>query len=161
MFNIGEKVMYGRLGIYRIDDIKAEDFSGEMRSYYVLTPLNEKNGVSYIPLDIAETKLKKALDEKKIKKVLSEAKKEEEQWITDGKLRREKASDILKSGDHVCLIRLIRLYYSKKEELEKKHRKFFAADAKALTEAEALILQEFSTALNISCDDVRQLILKK
>lgn len=160
MFKIGENVMYGRLGIYRIDNIKDENFSGEVRKYYVLTPLNEKDGTAYIPVDMGEKKLKRLLVKKEAEKVISEALEADMDWITDNKLRHEKASDIIKNGDRVSLLRLIRLYRSKKEEAEKNRRKFFAADEKALMEAEALLFQELSVALNVSCDDVLKLILK-
>ena len=160
MFNIGDNVMYGRLGVYRIEDIKDENFSGETRSYYVLVPENQKDGTAYIPVDMGEKKLKRVPDEKEAKKVISDALTEDMEWITDNKARHERASEIIKSGDRVALLRLVRLYRTKKAEAESNRRKFFAADEKSLAEAEALIFRELSVALGVSPDDVRDMVLK-
>lgn len=161
MFNIGDTVMYGRSGACVIKSVKDENFSGEVRRYYVLSPVYEQNSTVYVPMDIASEKLKKILSEEEIRNVISLAAREDAEWIEDNKLRRENASSVIRSCDHILIIRLIKLYRAKKAEFEAMHRKFFVADDKALADAEKLLFREFSITLDIQEKDVFPLICGK
>ncbi len=158
MFKVNDTVMYARNGACKITNIRCESFDGTEKEYYFLSPIYDSKSTVYVPVEGAEKKLKKLLSKQEIAAAIDEAATQSLNWIDDSRRRREKANDIIKSGSHTDIIRLIKLYHTKKEELDAEHKKFFVADDRALQEAESLLLQEFSIVLNIEKSDIIPLI---
>ena len=70
MFEKGEYVVNSNNGICEIVDVIAMDMGAGNKEYYVLIPIDEKTAKIYLPVDIAEKRIR--LDEGKKTTVLDE-----------------------------------------------------------------------------------------
>jgi CarD family transcriptional regulator len=51
MLNVGDMVVYGLNGVFKIDDIREESVLGNAVNYYVLRPLTDKNAsLVFVPV---------------------------------------------------------------------------------------------------------------
>lgn len=80
-------------------------------------------------------------------------------WIDDINLRKEKYNEILKRGDNVELVKLIRTLYLEKEKKKIEGKKLYVGDEKIMSEAQRLLHEEFALVLNIKVDEVLPFIL--
>lgn len=80
-------------------------------------------------------------------------------WIDDINLRKEKYTDILKKGDTIALIKLIKTLYLEKEKKKNEGKKLYVGDEKIMSEAQRLLHEEFALVLNIKVDEVIPFIL--
>lgn len=74
-------------------------------------------------------------------------------------LRKEKYNEILKKGNKVELVKLIRTLYLEKEKKKTEGKKLYVGDEKIMAEAERLLHEEFAVVLNIKVDEVLPFIL--
>ena len=61
MFEKGNFVVNANNGICEISDIVTMDMSGEKKEYYVLVPIEEKTAKIYIPVNVAENRIRPAM----------------------------------------------------------------------------------------------------
>ena len=80
-------------------------------------------------------------------------------WIDDINLRKEKYNEILKKGDKVELVKLIRTLYLEKQKKKNEGKKLYVGDEKIMSEAQRLLHEEFALVLNIKVDEVLPFIL--
>lgn len=164
MYKVDDMVMHSGAGVCKIDEIKIEQFSDcKERLYYVLKPVYDKNSTTlFIPVDNSKNNLRKLLSMEKIKElILSIYDDGERLWTDNEKERAETFANVIKSGDHTRIIKLIIEMHEKisqKHELGKKLRQ---TDEKVLYTAEKMIHEEFAYALKIEPEDVAPYIMKQ
>lgn len=162
LFKISDTVVHPGMGVCKITDIKSEDFAKfGSKQFYVMNPIYENTQTTvYVPVDSPKITLKKLLSEEEIEKMLSEIDFSKSVWIENDIIRKEKFSQILKSGDRTDIILLIKELHLKLEEREKTGKRLHIADEKILREAEKLIHQELAFSMNIEIEQVAELIIK-
>ena len=72
MFKKGNFVVNANHGICEISDIVTMDMSGINKEYYVLIPIEEKNAKIYIPVDVAEKRIRPAMNKEDALKLIKE-----------------------------------------------------------------------------------------
>ena len=157
MFHIGDTVMYGGSGVCRITDVKEEKVAGERQTYYMLTPLRDPRSTYYCPVDRAE-KLRPLLTEKEARNLLQRAPETETVRIPEDGPRREQFTAMLKSGDHLQLIRLIRSLLCHRREREAAGKRLSLADQRILEEARRMLYGELTHVLSLPPDRVSRYI---
>ena len=61
MFKKGEFVVNASHGICEVTDIIMSDMSGETKEYYVLVPMEEKATKIFLPVNVAENRIRPAM----------------------------------------------------------------------------------------------------
>lgn len=154
MFKTDNYIVYGTTGVCRIDDIRTENFGGHSREYYVLKPIYANDSTIYAPIGTSEARMKPVMSPKEVYKLIMTMPDAKTFWIENDALRKEKFTEIVKSGNREDLVKLIKtLYYKRKEKLES-GKKFHAADEKIMKEAEKILYEEFALVLNIKLHEV-------
>ena len=163
MFEIGEAVIYGTDGVCRITAIVRKTVNGRPRDYYELHPVYRRDAVLFLPTDNPKVcgRLRRVLSRDEILSAVRAIPEQECVWIDSDNQRKELCQEILRSGDHIRLIRLIKALYEHREGLKSQGRKMHTADENFLKEAEKILHEEFAFVLDIPPADVLSFITKE
>ena len=154
MFSVGSTVMYGDSGVCKIDDIRNEKFGDEEKSYYILKPLSNERLTIYCPVDCGPSRIRELLSAEEIKELINIMPQTETEWIDNDQKRKEYYHSVIKSGDHIELVRLVKTLYNERERRVGTGRKFHAVDEKIMKEAESVLFGEIAHVLEIRQDEV-------
>ena len=99
MFKISDYVCYGATGVCQITGTKKERISGVTKEYYVLKPVFNENSAVYVPMDspVLVEKMRPVLSATEIKKLITNAKKRNDEWIINDFRRSKQFKEALKS----------------------------------------------------------------
>jgi len=164
MFSEGDLLVYGNIGICRVDKVAERDFAkaDEGKLFYFLKPLFQDCDIS-TPVDNSKVFMRKVISEKEANKLIgmiSEIKPEP----CYSKVMKELTNhyeSYLETHDCLDMLILLKSLYAKKEYLESLNRKFGEIDKSFMIKARELLDGEFSVALGIPKDSVQGYIEKK
>lgn len=162
MFDIDEVIMYGHYGLCRVINRQTMKFGdADPTLYYVLHPINDKKTTFYAPVNSDKISMRKLLSAEEIHALIHEMPEETYDWVKNDQQRREAFGQVMKSGDHRELVKIIKALYQKKEEKNLVGKKLQAFDEKTMKEAEKLLYEEFAFVLKIPQDDVVPYIVEQ
>lgn len=162
MFNIGEIVVHPGMGVCKIENITDIALGKEpKKKFYVLCPVyeNDKTKV-YVPTN-GKISLRYPLSEESIGEVLELVKTTEDLWVENDIQRKTDFQNILRSGNHIKIIKIIKELHEKNEEKKLSGKKLHIADEKILKEAEKHIHGELAYSMQINPDEVAPYIISK
>lgn len=87
MFEKGSFVVNANNGICEINDIVTMDMSGEKKDYYVLVPIEEKTAKVFLPVDIAEKRIRSVMNEEEAWQLIKSIKSVDEAYVENEKER--------------------------------------------------------------------------
>lgn len=161
MFNKGDHVVYGNLGVCAVKDIVTRKFEGldEAHPYYVLEPLYQ-DGVLYVPADNPKIFLRKVITAEEANRLI------DTMPTMQGEVFHSRSAQELASHyeqamrSHSCedLIGLTMSIYNKKKELARQNKKFGRVDEHFMRQAEDTLNGEFAVALGIPKEQVHEYI---
>lgn len=154
MYNINDNVMYGRSGVCKIIDITTKEFGKIKTEYYILEPVFDQKAKIYCPVNSDRIVMRKLLSYDEVKTLIADMPDMSAEWIDNDQARKEKFSSIVKNGDHVELIKLIKVIHARKCSLQDQGKKLHIADERAIHDAEKLLYEEFAHVLDIKTDEV-------
>ena len=157
MYQIGDIIFYGNIGVCRVTDITMQQPpNGEAeQQYYTLVPLYQQCLI-HIPVDSDKVFMRPAIskeDAKQLIDLIPTMRAESYHGATNHELA-EHYEKLLRSHDCVNLIELTTSIYAKKQELEGTKRKFGVVDERFLHQAEELLFGELAVALEIPVEEV-------
>ena len=164
MFQKGESVVYGNLGVCRVEDIITRRFEGldEAHPYYVLKPLYQE-GVLYAPADNPRIALRPVLT-----KAQADALIDSIPTRTGEAFHSRSAQELATHyeqamSSHACtdLLELAMSIYHKKQSLTRQNKKFGRVDEHFLHQAEDGLYGELAAALGIAKEEVPGYIEKR
>lgn len=160
MFSVGELVMYGQIGVCRIQEIAVPSFCdpGENRQYYVLEPLHQ-NGTVFVPVD-AKVSIRRVINKQEADRLIDLIPTMARQDFDGASLQELKQhyADALRSQDCGDLIELIISIYDKKQRRIQNNQKVGSIDEDAMRRAEELLYSELAVALDLPGDQVQKYI---
>lgn len=159
MFAKNDYIIYGTTGVCKITGIEKKKFNNMEREYYILKPAYYPNSTIYAPVDNNMINIRKIMTVKEVYDLIKTMPDNKPIWIDDINLRKEKYNEILKKGDKVELVKLIRTLYLEKEKKKNEGKKLYVGDEKIMSEAQRLLHEEFALVLNIKVDEVLPFIL--
>ncbi len=162
--NIGDIIVYRNNGIYRIGDIREENFCGiGERMYYVMRSVYDQSAVIYLPIDTKDisSSLRCVLSPDMADEAILGAVNSENTWIEDIKERGEYFDKLFDAGVCSDIVWIYKVLTEYKAELEGARRKLYANDTRVLAAAEKIIMDEFSYALGIDKGEVLAYIDEK
>lgn len=158
MYNIGEIVVYSMIGVCRITDVQQQKFGSETKKYYVLKPISAENNTIYVPCDGSTERIHKLISANEAECIIETAAANENNG--GFKFDKDECMSVIKSGDRISSICLLReLDKSRKLALSEK-RKFHIAEENVMNTAKKLLCDEFSYVLNITPEQALKMMLK-
>ena len=109
-FKKGDTVIYGIHGVCTVVGIEAKKFMGKRSDYYVLAPTSDTRSTVFVPTDneLPVSKIKRIMKPSEIYELIRQMPTEENIWIESDAERKRRYAEILKSGDRLALVRLIK-----------------------------------------------------
>lgn len=162
MYGIGDKIVYGALGVMEITDITDQTVGDVTRRYYVLKEYSsQSSSLTYVPLEneALVSQMKPLLTKDEIVEVIRAAKNSPGlDWIEDNRARSESYKKILATADRALLLSMIESVYKTGQRREEEGKKNYIADENTMRKAEKLINTEFSLVLGIPESEVPEFI---
>ncbi len=152
MFQIGDVIVYGAHGVYKIEATEEKCISGEKKTYFVLIPANGMGLTIYAPIhnEYVLQKMRHLLTKDEIHKMIDAMPQEKATWIANENERKERYKSILSKGKHWELIKMIKALYAHKKEREAEGKRLHMSDERFLKDAEQLLYNEFQYVLELS-----------
>lgn len=164
MFEKGAYLVYGNLGVCRVQDIVTRRFEGldAAHPYYVLEPLYQ-GGVLYVPADNPKIFLRPVISAEEANRLIDTIP------TLQGKAFHSRSAQELSAHyeqalqTHSCrdLIELTVSIYRKKEGLARQNKKFGRVDEHFMRRAEDTLHGELAVALGIPKDAVPDYIARR
>ena len=164
MFTVGDKVVYGSLGVMEITEITEQTVGDVTRKYYVMKEYASlSTSLTYVPLDneMLVAQMKPLLTKDEIYETVRTAKTSPPiEWVEDNRARAEMYKKILASSDRGRMLMMINSVYRTGIRREEEGKKNYIADENSMKRAEKIIATEFSLVLGIPEADVPAFIEK-
>ena len=166
MFQIGQVVSYGTMGICTIEDIRQEALSRagvKKQEYYVLRPLATPTCITYVPTasEKLTARMRCVMTGQQIDAMIDGVKGQSLPWIEDARQRAEAFQQVVAGGISGDLLKLIACLYMEKKSRSQDGKKFCATDEKMLSSAERMVSEEFAYALQIPEKEVSAYIAQR
>lgn len=164
MFQKGEYVVYGNLGVCKVNDLVTRKFEGleEPHPYYVLEPVYQE-GVLYVPADNPKIFLRAVLTREQAE-ALIDALPSAEGKAFHSRSAQELSShyeEVLKTHRCEDLAEVIASIYNKKQSLSRQNKKLGRVDDHFMRQAKDTLYGELAVALGITREEVPDYIARK
>ena len=161
MFKVGDSVVSASNGICKINDMVEMDASGNntMKMYFVLEPVGEKKTKVYIPVELAEKRIRKVMGKSEAIYVIEHINSIEELEIVNERERETKYKEAIQSGNPQMLVKAIKNMYHRRMERMAQGKKSTAIDEKYFKLAEHNLHSELGYVLNHSEDEMKNIII--
>lgn len=151
MFQVNDVIIYGTQGVCKIAGTEEKSVSGTKRMYFVLKPVSDKGATIFVPTDnqVVLKKMRRLLTKDEIHALIDSMPKENAVWVTDENARKERYKEVLASGDHLELIKMIKAIYAHKKQREAEGKRLHMSDERFFKDAEQTLYNEFQYVLDI------------
>ena len=160
MFVVGEDIIYGNMGVCRVEGITVPDFYPTKRECYVLRPLYMANSKVYTPVEDGPMALRPLMSA------------EEGQSLIDGMPDMETlpsdmekqelqnaCREATKSGDFLFLARLVKTLHEKKAVMAAIKKNISSVEKECFDSAESILYGELAVVLDIPVEEVGSYVL--
>ena len=162
MFQINDYLIYGTTDVCQMVGMRTEKLTGGIeREYYILKPVYDCNSTIFSPVDNGKTQMRRILTVEEVYGLFRVVPDADDDWIDNDRMRMEKFSEILKSGDRRDLVKLIKALLSKRKEQIENGKNFRSTDEGVMKAAEKLLYNEFALILDIRPGDVAGFIIEQ
>lgn len=164
MFAIGDMIIYGSMGVCRVESIELRRLpkSTVEQSFYVLRPIYQTCTVS-TPVDNDKVFMRPVICREEAERLIDTIPGVHAEAYNNKVLRQlsEHYESIIKHYDCAELIELTMSIYAKKRICEEQKRKFGALDERYMKRAEDMLFGELAVALGIDKCDVQKYISER
>ena len=156
MFQVGEVVLFGSEGVFRVDEITPKKIGKTVSDYYVLRSVYRSSNVLYIPVGKGglEEKMYPVLSRAEIEDLIRQLPTSTCRWIDNENERKLRYREILGCGDRLAVAGLIRTLYEHRINQEKTGKKMHLSDERFLKDAERLLYDEIALVMDIEPKEV-------
>ena len=158
MHQIGDKIIYGAVGVMTIVDIREESIGDISRSYYVLkATFTNSDSLTFVPADNERLVafMHPLLSKDELAELIRRADKVEPLlWIEGNRQRTEYFKRVMESGDRRQIIAMINAIDECGRRREAEGKKNFITDENARHKAQRLLYSELAVVLDIPEEDV-------
>lgn len=156
MFEIGDKIVYGVVGVCSVENIDIPPIKGIDKRYYFLQPVYDSKGIIYSPVDSNKVMMRYVISEDEAKKAYERARNCKKDTALNEHVPQLQFDDMVKSQDVFKLMHLVRALYNIKNERAKDLRKMKSTDSRMLTTAKKLLYGEMAIALKRDIAEVTE-----
>lgn len=163
MFQKGEFVIYGSKGVCEITDISTIDISGMNREklYYLLRPVNDRDGKIFIPVDSDKTRMRRILTKEEARELVESIPQIGYLGIEDEKQREACYRQAVNDCDCRQWVMVLKTLWKRNRERTARGKKETAMDKKYFRIAQDNLYTELAVSLKIGTDEVKEYIAGK
>ena len=158
MFEVGDRVFYGVVGVCEVEDIAAPPIKGIDGKYYYLQPVYDDKGIIYSPVDSKKVSMRTIITKEEAQTFLERARNCKSDELLNQKITPNQYDEMVKSQDTEKLMHLVRFLYDIKNERAKELRKMKSADSRMLVTARKLLYGELAVALGKDYSEMSDLL---
>ncbi len=158
MFEKNNFVISTNNGICKIEDIVTMNMSGTTKEYYLLVPVSEPSAKVYLPVDVAEQRIRLVMTKNEALNIIEEISSIECTWIENEKEREKTYKEALASREPKRLIGIIKTLYLRKKERTDAGKKNTAVDERYFKLAENQLHSELAFALGEEKSNINTII---
>lgn len=155
MYKINDYIIYKR-EVCKINDILPKFFKDN--DYYLLSPLSDDTLTIKVPVNNKE--IRSLIAKKDIDKIINDI-PNIEPVNSDTKSLEGIYKDLLSSGSHTDLIKIIKTTYLRNKERIDNNKKTTDKDNYYFNLAEKYLYQEFQIVLNLTYDEAKEYVINK
>ncbi len=155
MFQVGDTVVYGTIGVCTVEGITIKEIARVKKQYYVLRPMSQDNSAVYVPLDNEELlgRARRVLSPNSIKEAFGAARETELPWPENDAMRREQFAAVLAKGERSEQLRMLYAILYRQKQLSVLGKRLHVADERLLKEIYRLLAEEVAVSFGITLDD--------
>lgn len=157
MYKIGDFIVY-RKEVCKVVDIKKNHFNN--MDYYILEPLDDNSLRLDVPVDNRCGYIRDLISKDDINKIINNIPNIEIINIRDKSIENV-YKNLMTSGSHEDLIKIIKTTYLRNQERIESNRKVSDKDTNYFNQAEKYLYNEFGVVLQMSYDDTKQYVIDK
>lgn len=163
MFQVGDYVVYGTTGVCLVLDVGMMDLSESTRDrlYYTLSPLGDRDGKIYTPVDNQKVILRSVLTKGQAEELIDDIRNIGTLWVKDEKRREEIYKEVLRKCDCREWVKIIKTLYLRRQSRLAEGKKVTAVDERYLKMVEMNLYGELAIALEIEKEEVGEYIYKR
>jgi CarD family transcriptional regulator len=164
VFEKGEYVVYGNLGVCKVQDLVTRRFEGleAEHLYYVLEPVYQ-GGVLYVPADNPKIYIRRVISADEANRLIDTLPETRGEAFHSHSAQELSAHYAQAMQTHKCedLMELTKSIYHKKETMARQGKKFGRVDEHYMRQAEDTLFGELAVALGIPRDGVQGYISQR
>ncbi len=160
MFEVGDYIVYSSKGVCKVEDIGTIDMDGisKERLYYTLTPVYDKGGHVFTPVDNNKVVRRPVISREEAEELIEGIEEIEALGIKDDRKREAEYKEALKKCDTKEWIRILKMLYARRDKRIAEGKKMTSSDEKYLNLAKESLDGELAIALKISREEVDEYI---
>ena len=158
MYQIGDLVVYGSIGVCRVDGFSHPD-GNDSKLFYCLSPLYQP-GVIHTPVESAKVPLRPVMTADAADHLLSQLSGIRVEIYKERtiQLLAQKYQSVLQTGDPLQLLSLSLSVQQKRKQAEAQNRRLGMVDERYGRQAERVLFGELAVALDMPIDEIPHLI---
>lgn len=163
MFEVNDLVMYGGIGVCRVEAIEAPDFGKtDDELYYVLDPVYH-SGTIYAPVENQKVFIRPVISAEQANDLIDEMPKVHTEIYRGRSIQQLSGyyQSIIDSHKCLDLIKLTKSIHKKKVAASRQNRRLGQIDRKFMKKAEDLLFGELAAALDIPIEEVEDYIAER
>lgn len=158
MFKKGCYVVNTNHGICEISDVVTMNMGSGDREYYVLIPIEENTAKVFLPVDIAEKRIRSVMNTDDAWRLIKEIKAVDEALIENEKEREKLYKEAINSRDPKQLISIMKALYVRRQKRLEEGKKTTAVDDRYFKLAEKQLYSELAFALGVEKSELNEII---
>ena len=156
MYKIGEKIIYGQIGVCAVADICEKTFvKNQKREYYVLKPLHLENNLIYAPVQDGKVFMRRLISKEQAENLIESIPQIVDNLSVTEEITKEDYIEKINNHTLEDLVELTAIIYSKKLSVSKLKKRLNAIDEKYMKIGENLLFGELAAVLDIPLDKVQ------
>lgn len=159
MFSIGDRVVYGSMGVCTIIDRCMPDMPGATKECYVLVPEYVANSKIYAPVDGTTVNMRPLLSRRQVHALIDKIPDMDMlEPVKERQLQKENYRAVIQSADSTQLAQLLKtLHVRRKQGMEEK-RSVPVQEKEHYDTVRRLLFGEIATTMEIQLDEVEDMI---
>jgi len=161
MFKENDYVFYGTVGVSKIERISELEFGEKGKLYYVIQPVDKRHGTIYTLVDNDKVFMREIISADRAKELIEGIGKVKEINCSDRKLQASEYRELEKAGDYEKWMGMLKNAYKKRQKKLEEGKKPLSTEEQIFKAAEGLLMEEFAVAMDMSVDDIIDMIQNK
>ncbi len=159
VFSVGDKIVYGGMGVCAVEDIAVPDLPGFTRKCYILKPLYQQGATVYAPIDKNPVNMRLLMPKQQAQTLIDGLPGLEGLDMgSDRHTIHDTCRRVIKSADSFLLARLLKTLHIKKRLVASQKKTLPGAEKDFFDAAERILFGELATVLCIPMEQVEQRI---
>ncbi|MGI6071270.1 MAG: CarD family transcriptional regulator [Blautia sp.] len=162
MFEVGELVVNGNRGVFRVETIGPLDMSNVSgdKMYYTLCSVRAQDQKVYIPVDSQKSSLRRVITKEETLELLRQLPKMHPLDVENERAREQKYKEAMDKHECEEWMKMVKTLYRRMQERRTRGKRVTSVDEKYMQIAKKCLIDEFAVSLGISVEEVETVLRK-